>query len=465
MKWKPAIRSQVLFYPEDYQKKRNLDGNGYHAVPWIFPPNKNFFRQSFPNDTVLAQCRPEIDLNIAASSAGKIPTKTSAWFVTVTEVRTETECPPDVNCNVRRDVGETGVLESPTTEATPTPTPPPAQSAAPLTSFSAGLMGNQGQPHPSQAGGAAPSPHGPILPRPLEVQGVQGAQGAQEAANGQRQQGQNGQMGVMGVQTAKTEKSATGLTVPTGSGKKPLGGDAGEPQSMVTPVPSPTPTVPRPQSAVDSLTIGGSAFSIAPLQPPTVHTEAHVESKAGGLVIGTQTASLGSTVIINNIPVVITTSAGSTIAIVQDKNAGDNSAASAIILNVPQGPSLGGIFAAKPDPAVGAAPVTVGSATLTPNKDGGYSVSGKSLPVGGSVTLGSGPSSTVLALTTDTSGHGVLVSNGKSTTLLSAPSATGGSKVKPAEFTGASNPLPKSWLHGFSRVWVCGCILWGIILR
>jgi hypothetical protein len=78
---------------------------------------------------------------------------------------------------------------------------------------------------------------------------------------------------------------------------------------------------------------------------------------------------------------------------------------------------------------------------LTPNSDGGYSVSGQSLAIGGSaVTLrGSGTSTpVVLSLTADSSGRGVVVANGQSTTL------DGGSMSTTAPATATTGGLKPS---------------------
>ncbi|KAF2427565.1 hypothetical protein EJ08DRAFT_699546 [Tothia fuscella] len=474
-RWHPAIQSESSFHPEDFRKKTGLDGTNYYAVPWIFPPNKDFYRQIFSNDTILQKCRLEIDLNIAASSAGQIPTKTSAWFVTVTEVRIETECRPDLACNVRREQSVTGALEI----SDNAPTPPPSKTSPPITSgvpLSGGLPGSAQGAHPSAA---APRPKATILPRPYDAAGVDGADGA---ARGQGPQGALGVAGVagvggiMGANTVRTEKTGAGglqSSVPTNKKPAAAGIDDIEPLAMMTSnlEVMPIVTIASVQESVvqPSLTVGGSASSAAPLEVEEIQSEVSVaEATRPAVVIDAQLVSIGQTITIDNLPAVVTISAGSTFAIMQNGFGSGNTAARTVVLKGVENPSFGAVFAVNAAAAstsvMNATPITVGSAVLTPKDHGGYLVSGKPLTVGGTVTLGSGPSSTVLSFITDASGNGVLVSNGESTTLPSVPSQTGISGPKAAVFVGSSASLMSNWLRSYSWFWACGwAALWGVV--
>jgi hypothetical protein len=89
--------------------------------------------------------------------------------------------------------------------------------------------------------------------------------------------------------------------------------------------------------------------------------------------------------------------------------------------------NAGGKLSTLATSQVTVAPIVVAGSTITPvaGSSGAFSVGGTVLSVGGGpVTVGVGsPSTTVLALSTDSAGHTVLISNGQSST-LSAPSIT-----------------------------------------
>jgi hypothetical protein len=448
------------------EKKDTMDGTNYYAVPQALPPKMDGYRSSFPNDAVLRQCKIQIDSPMEPMSAGQDITMTGALFVTVTETRTETNCHPGIACNVRRESSETGGLAMP-----PASIPPPPQTTLPS------------------------PPHGPVMPkgsqRPhnsdikadtLRAEGTQAPAAPEVQAGTQAVAGANRGGGVAGALTVKTEHSASGLAVPTSSGRKPplvdpdvdtgpalaMHSSAPVAMSMVSSTPQPTPTLIRSSSASPSrpsLTIGDSAFSVLPLVTMGAHTE-----ESAGFQIGSQTLQIGETLTINNHPVIVTTSAGATFAIVQDLLSGSNVASTIALNNLPNAALVGGaggVFAPKPAAVGSASPVTAFNAVLTPSRDGGFIVSGSSLKVNGPpVTLGSGPSPTVLSLTTNFAGQGVLVANSESTTLPVEfiPSETARPE-KPVGHASSASTLDR-WLLRHSNLWWCGwTVIWGLLAR
>jgi hypothetical protein len=494
----PAHAASIMYATDGEQNNDDADGTNYYAVPLVAPPKMDLYRSLFPNDAVLAQCKLRADLGKDVPIDGQGAIKTGAFFVTVTQTRTETNCHPGLACAVRRESSETGGLAVPPANTVP---PPPELTSTPLG------MAEPPQPHapwtpqgpaapkasmgPAKGAGSA-SPHrsgikGDTL-RAENTQAPQAQAGAEAPALANGAAGAAGAAGAMGALTVKTEHSASALDVPVPTKKAPLPGIEEVPALPMSsavpavasaaasiPLPAePTPTAARPPSTIvsptaivpapiPSLVVGSSTVSIEPILTQVFET-AHVEQSVG-FKIGSKTASIGQTLTIDNHPVVVTTSAGSTYAIVQNAP-GENSAASTIALNLPN-PALvgggGGIFAPKPA-VVGsvAAPVTAFNAVLTPNRGGGYSVSGSSLKINGPpVTLGAGPSPTVLSLTTDTAGQDVLVANGESSTLSSASSASEtGWGAKTAVYNDAA-PSLRSWSHRHSYIWICG---WTILL-
>jgi hypothetical protein len=77
-------------------------------------------------------------------------------------------------------------------------------------------------------------------------------------------------------------------------------------------------------------------------------------------------------------------------------------------------------------------PIIFGDVTMSPiagTSQPAFSVAGETLTVGGILTLGVGsPSTTVLALSTDSSGHTIIISNGKSSA-ISSPAVTSARKL------------------------------------
>jgi hypothetical protein len=122
-------------------------------------------------------------------------------------------------------------------------------------------------------------------------------------------------------------------------------------------------------------------------------------SASQGFVISGQTLSVGGTVTLGS-------GTSATTLALQTDVAGHT----IVVLN--------GVSSTISAATAGVAPIIVGGQTITaaslPGDDGGFVVAGQTLTVGGSVTLGSGPSATTIALQTDYEGHTFIVSNGVS---------------------------------------------------
>ncbi|KAK3110759.1 hypothetical protein LTR53_014640, partial [Teratosphaeriaceae sp. CCFEE 6253] len=132
------------------------------------------------------------------------------------------------------------------------------------------------------------------------------------------------------------------------------------------------------------ISVGTSAISIAPI-PQSVTPGG--SSSAAAFLIGTQTASVGQTVTIDNTPIVIQTSAGKTQLV-----AGTAS---------PSALSFAQIAAAAPSALTGV-PTTlvIGLQTVTRNAAGNYLLGSQTLVPGSSITQGSGSATAVIALAT-----------------------------------------------------------------
>ncbi|KAK3071468.1 hypothetical protein LTR53_008549, partial [Teratosphaeriaceae sp. CCFEE 6253] len=147
------------------------------------------------------------------------------------------------------------------------------------------------------------------------------------------------------------------------------------------------------------VSVGTSAISIAPI-PQSLALGG--SSSAAAFLIGTQTASVGQTVTIDNTPIVIQTSAGATQLIAGTAT--------------PSPLSFAQIAAAAPSALTGA-PTTlvIGLQTVTRNAAGNYLLGSQTLVPGGSITQGSGSATAVIALAT-LSGTTQLVVQGALTT-------------------------------------------------
>jgi hypothetical protein len=452
------------------------DGTNYYAVPQVFPPNMNRYRSSFPNDAVLAQCKLRVDSLKDAGVDEKPASKMGALFITVTETRIETNCHPGIACNVRRESSETGGLVGAPEHTAPPPPQPTAPDSNPAQAPKASMNpANGAQPFVSQR------PHkSDIKGDTLRAEGTLAAGAVNGANRGE---------GVAGVMTAKTEHSATGLLGPTASSNKPpVSSDAapGTPPaeqsaapgpasapialSMVTAMPQPTLTIlqaPNAAPAHPPLLVGNSAMSVLPLVTMGAHTE-----ESAGFQIGTKTVLLGETITINNHPIIVTTIAGATYAVIQDVQGGRNAASTIALNNLPNAGLVGdegAVFAPRPAAAATGIPtITAFNIALTPVRDGSFSVSGTSLKINGPpVTLGNGPTPTTLSLTTNTAGQGILVANGVSATLTDVlfPSETTDWSQKPAAYSSAA-PKPNDGVRQRPYIWLCGwTVIWGLLAR
>jgi hypothetical protein len=154
-------------------------------------------------------------------------------------------------------------------------------------------------------------------------------------------------------------------------------------------------------------TVLNSPDTVAPIVAGTITLTPASSSSSPQFVVSSQTLSVGGS---------ITLGSGASQTIV----ALATNAAGATVLNA------GGQLSTLATQQATTAPLVVAGTTLSPvaGSSGVFSIAGTTLSVGGSATLGIGsPSTTVLALSTDNTGHTVLVSNGQSST-LSAPKIT-----------------------------------------
>lgn len=281
----------------------------------------------------------------------------------------------------------------------------------------------------------------------------------------------------MGVQTVHPEGIATALIVPpTGGAAKTFSSDRAEKPASSLIVPSR-----RPQAAADAMTFPGSETA-----PPMV---TNAPAALGTIVIGSATlvvsaipaarvtfgphvespvlVAVGAKIMTMGVPgtygdtviAIKTVAGGITVAVLGNTQNGQMQTVAL----------TGGISAAR-EFAAGAADrvlwssapppialpqqdtrprVTIGGTVLTSAADGGFFVAGTSLTPGGApITVygstgtgesagsafGNKASPTVLSLTTNEAGGEVLVVNGKTSDLPTAPSQTG--KPKPAQYNG-----------------------------
>ncbi|KAI9740179.1 MAG: hypothetical protein M1834_004757 [Cirrosporium novae-zelandiae] len=149
-----------------------------------------------------------------------------------------------------------------------------------------------------------------------------------------------------------------------------------------------------------SITLGSQIIAYSTLIIPT--TISSVATSIPVVVIGTQTAPIGQTITINSIPIGIQTSNGQTQAVV-----GASSIQTIVLSATPTGTEKTPI------------PIVIGSQTYTQNSASQYIVSGQTLVPGTGITLGTGISTTVISLTTNSAGAPAMVI-GSSTSLLSA---------------------------------------------
>ncbi|KAI9732116.1 MAG: hypothetical protein M1834_004212 [Cirrosporium novae-zelandiae] len=150
-----------------------------------------------------------------------------------------------------------------------------------------------------------------------------------------------------------------------------------------------------------SIVVGSQTIPYSTVFVPTVISGQTTSTPV--MVIGSQPVEIGKTITVSNVPIAITTFAGQTHAIVGGSSTIVFSAVSYAL------------YVEKP--TVSPAAIIIGSQTYNQNSASEYIISGQTLATNNPVTLGSGSSTTIIALTTDNSGSTAIVIGGSTSPL------------------------------------------------
>ncbi|KAF2423486.1 hypothetical protein EJ08DRAFT_447913 [Tothia fuscella] len=223
----------------------------------------------------------------------------------------------------------------------------------------------------------------------------------------------------------------------------------GDQTSSLTSLPSNTPIIMGGHTIVPSgqtLTLGGSITVVN--RDSTATAALRTETDKTLLIFGDQTSTLtslasntpilmnGNTINLVSLPAEITISGqrlqlGSSITVGTGPSAKTvtlttNSIGKTILANGDQTVTMTENFLGG-TPITASPPIVVGGFTFSPviaTALPAYKISGQILTMGGSIALGKEPTMTVLALTTDASGHLILASNGRTSTITGGLSAS-----------------------------------------
>ncbi|KAK5712644.1 hypothetical protein LTR15_011636 [Elasticomyces elasticus] len=164
-----------------------------------------------------------------------------------------------------------------------------------------------------------------------------------------------------------------------------------------------------PTATLATASIGSTALSIAPL--PASYAAGDSSSAPAAFIIGSQTASAGQTLTIDNTPVVVQTSAGATQLFV-----GTATTSSAL--------SFATITASASSLIGAPTTLTIGLQTVSRDSAGNYLVGTETLAPGSSIVQGSGSATAVVVLTTVSGSAHLIVQDASTTASIILPKVT-----------------------------------------